>query len=444
MHSVVQLISAEDTAAVGRMYLHNYDVRDIVNGVPDKPGVEPKLTVPGEDEMMVDEEDEAKPTIVDAGKLQDLIRDNIGGDTWDGGAASINELRGTLFVRHTRNVHRQIAKLLSDLRESVGIQIDVESRFLKVTDNFLEDVGVDFRGLGNNSSEGQPGLGLAGRPNVGFDDFGRRENINPAAPGLIGSGTEPGIFYDDGGDGDVFGRTENLFDSAVSGEGGLENGGGLSLQYAFLDDTEVEAILRAVSKNDRSQEITAPRLLVYNNTRSNMSVLRQTTYIKDFEVEIAQAAAVANPVVGVVKDGVSLDVRPVVSADRKFITMELRPTVLDLTLPIPTFTTTLGVGQPITLQLPETQLKKVRTTVTMPDGGTVMLGGMKISNKIHHESGVPVLSRIPVVSFFFGRKANSITNSNLLILIRASIVIPREHEPDFVPNYLETMMGGGK
>ncbi|MCB9870819.1 MAG: hypothetical protein H6837_13265 [Planctomycetes bacterium] len=99
-------------------------------------------------------------------------------------------------------------------------------------------------------------------------------------------------------------------------------------------------------------------MLVYNNTRANMSVLRQTTYIKDFEVEIAQAAAVANPVIGVVKDGVALDVRPVVSADRRFITMELRPTVLDLVLPIPTFTTTLGVGQPITLQLPRTTLRR--------------------------------------------------------------------------------------
>ena len=163
-------------------------------------------------------------------------------------------------------------------------------------------------------------------------------------------------------------------------------------------------IFRAVSKNDRSQEITAPRLLVYNNTRANMSVARQTTYIKDFEVEIAQAAAVANPVIGVIRDGVSLDVRPVVSADRKFVTMEMRPTVLDLLLPIPTFTTTLGVGQPITMQLPQTILKKVRTTITMPDGGTVLLGGMKISNKHRLESGIPFLSNIPLVSYLFGRR----------------------------------------
>src|SRR5690606_24762927 len=104
---------------------------------------------------------------------------------------------------------------------------------------------------------------------------------------------------------------------------------------------------RAVQKQERSEEIIAPRLLVYNNTRAHMQALRHTSYIKDFDVEIAQAAAVANPMVDVVRDGVVLDVRPVVSADRRFITMELRPTVVSLQLPIPTFTTTLGAGQPV-------------------------------------------------------------------------------------------------
>jgi Flp pilus assembly secretin CpaC/tetratricopeptide (TPR) repeat protein len=442
MHGVVQLVTPE--FAGGRMYLKQYGVHDIVNGVPDKPGIEPKLTVPGEEPIILDPDEDVKPTVVDAGKLVDLIRDNIGGETWDGGKASIAELKGTILVRHTKEVHAQIQKLLTDLRESVGIQVDVESRFLKVTDNFLEDIGVDFRGLGNNAAEGIPGRGLANRPNVNFDDFGRRENINPASPGTIGTGTEPGIFYDDGGDGDIFGRTENLFDNTLGDRDGLDNSGGFALQYAYLDDAEVEMIFRAVTKNDRSQEITAPRLLVYNNTRANMSVLRQTTYIKDFDVEIAQAAAVANPVIGVVHDGVALDVRPVVSADRKFITMELRPTVLDLVLPIPTFTTTLGVGQPIKIQLPETTLKQVRTTVTLPDGGTVLLGGMKISNKQRIDSGVPFLSQIPIISFMFGRRGTSVTNSNLLILIRASIVIPAEHEPPYIPDPLENLIGGGR
>ncbi len=435
-NGMVQLVTKEFSG--GKLYLSKYDVRDIVEGVPDRPAPEMKLQIGLEDEEFP-EEDDPTPTIVDVGALTDLVRANIDPDSWDVEGASISDARGVLLVRQTKTVHQKVEQLLNDLRQAVGIQVDVEARFLKVEDNFLEDIGVDFRGLGNDSSEGIPGRGIANRPTVGFDDFGPPQQINPASPGEIGTGTEPGIFFDDGGDGDIMARTEQLYDSSLGGNNGLENGGGLALQYAFLDDAEVEAILRAVSKKDRSEEITAPRLLIYNNSRSSMQVVRETSYLKDFNVEIAQAAAVATPVVGVVKDGVVLDVRPVVSADRKFITMELRPTVMTLTLPMQTFTTTLGVGQPVSIQLPETQLQRVRTMVTVPDGGTILLGGMRISEKQQLESGIPVLSQIPVLSFFFSRKGTTISSQRLLILIRARVVIPGEDEPVLPPDDFEAI-----
>ena len=65
----------------------------------------------------------------------------------------------------------------------------------------------------------------------------------------------------------------------------------------------------------------------------------------------------------------------------------------------------------------------------MPDGGTVLLGGMKVSDKEDLKSGVPLLNKIPLVSFLFERKGNYVSNRKLLILLRANIVIPQEHEP---------------
>jgi type II secretory pathway component GspD/PulD (secretin) len=123
-------------------------------------------------------------------------------------------------------------------------------------------------------------------------------------------------------------------------------------------------------------------------------------------------------------------VRPVVSADRRFILMELRPTVATLQRPIEEIATTLGSQNSVTIQLPELDLQRVRTTVPMPDGGTVMLGGLKVSDKQENRSGVPILDRIPVVRFLFERQGTYVSNRKLLILINASIVIPEEHEPE--------------
>ncbi len=434
-HGLVQLVTPEK--AIGTLYYERYPVSDLITGFKAKPGPDLKLKAPDDDSPLFPEVDEdPAPSVVDESRLQDILKEAVANGKWDGSPFTMNFQAGMLLVRADKDTHAGVQKLLNDLRRNIGIQIDVESRFLKVEDNFLEDVGVDLRGLGNQAAQGLPGRGLekhGPRPNAGFDDFGPSQQQNPATPGLVGTGTEPGFFYDDGKDGDFMGRAEHLFDHTLGGQsGGLNNAGGLSLQYAFLDDTEVEAVLRAVSKQERSEEIQAPRLLIYNNTRSSMHVLRNISYIKDFEVEIAQAAAVANPVIGTVHDGVALDVRPVVDSDLKFITMELRPTVMSLQLPIPNFTTTLGVGQPISIQLPEVTLQRVRTTVTLPDGGTMMLGGMRLVERQNLVSGVPLLKDLPVVSFLFSRKGTSLQNRKILILINAKIVIMEELQPQAV------------
>ena len=417
----------------------------LVTGVQGKPGPDLRLKVPGDDLPLFPEVDEdPMPSVVDEGRLMELISSTPTPDKWDGSPLTRTYHQRLLDVRADAETQRKVDRLINELRRHVGIQIDIESRFLSVEDSFLEDVGIDLRGLGNQASQGLAGRGLekkGDRQNAGFDDFGPRQQQNAAVPGIVGTGTEPGIFFDDGEDGDAMARIENLFNTTLGGRnGGLTNAGGLSLQYAFLDDTEVEVVLRAVSKQERSEQIEAPRLLVYNNTRASMHFLRNIAYIRDFEVEIAQAAAVANPVIGTVHDGVALDVRPVVDSDLKFITMELRPKVMTLQLPIPTFTTTLGVGQPIAIQLPEVTLQRVRTTVTMPDGGTMMLGGMRLVERQNLRSTVPLLGSLPGLSWLFSRNGTSVQNRKMLILIRSKIVLMEEWEPDPATLPLDDLM----
>jgi tetratricopeptide (TPR) repeat protein len=428
---MVQLVTPAN--AIGTLITQQFKITDLTTAVQSRPGPNLRLANPGDDApTFPEQEEETQPAVVDEGRLTDLIKTSIATDKWDQ-VFTISGVGGQLYVRADRETLAEVERLINELRRHVGIQIDVESRFLKVEDSFLEDVGIDLRGLGNQSSQGVAGRGLekaGNRQNAGFDDFGPRVQQNTAVPGVVGTGTSPGVFFNDGNDGDVMARVEGLYNQTLGGRnGGLTNAGGLSLQYAFLDDTEVEVVLRAVSKQERSEQIEAPRLLVYNNVRAHMLYLRSLSYIRDFEVEIAQAAAVANPVIGVVQDGVVLDVRPVVDSDLKFITMEVRPTVMAVQTPIPTFTTTLGIGQPISIQLPEVTRQTVRTTLTMPDGGTIMLGGMRLVERQNLRSTVPLLGSLPGLSWLFSRNGTSVQNRKILILIRAKIVVMEEMEP---------------
>ncbi|MHC4860416.1 MAG: hypothetical protein ACYTDY_10035, partial [Planctomycetota bacterium] len=122
---------------------------------------------------------------------------------------------------------------------------------------------------------------------------------------------------------------------------------------------------------------------------------------------------------------------PIVSADRKYVTLELRPTVAILKRPIPTFLTTLANGPPVIIQLPELEIQRVRTTVTMPDGGILLLGGLKFMQEERQESTVPFLGKIPLLSFFWSRKGTYVSQKNLIILIKAKIIVLEEMEPRF-------------
>ena len=261
-----------------------------------------------------------------------------------------------------------------------------------------------------------------------FNDFGDASTQNDLGS-EIGQGSDLGAFFDEGGDGDIRGRVEDLYDDALGNDQVLTGSGGLSFQWTFLNDLQLELILRAVSKSERIELVTAPRILVHNTARANLAVLNQVAYVQDFDVEIAQAASIADPIIAVIQDGVVLDVRPVVSADRRFITMELRPTIAQLQRPIREQITTLGSQNSVTIQLPEVEVQRVRTSIPIPDGGTVLLGGQKISEKQDLKSGVPILNKIPLLNALFERKGNFISNRKLLILLRANIVIPEEAEP---------------
>src|SRR6185503_6557616 len=98
---------------------------------------------------------------------------------------------GTLVVKAPRETQNKVGQLLSGLRGAGGLQVSIETRFVTVQDNFLQEIGVDLRGLGDQSG----GVGVIGKGGVQtatgvvpitFDDvfFGV-----PGAPGAAGSAT---------------------------------------------------------------------------------------------------------------------------------------------------------------------------------------------------------------------------------------------------------------
>ena len=84
---------------------------------------------------------------------------------------------------------------------------------------------------------------------------------------------------------------------------------------------------------------------------------------------------------------------------------------------------------PATIQLPRIQTVEVRTTVSVPDEGTLLVGGMAMTSDKTTEAGVPFLGKIPIIKRLFSQKMNRRERENLIIFIRPQILIQEEWEP---------------
>ena len=435
-NGVVTIALKEEIA--GTMRLRHFDVKDLAVTIRNFRGTDiylaPSNFTPPEPPELPE-----PVAIYPEDALLETIKQTIDPPSWEVEGASIEVKNHIIMAKNTPENLDNVARLLEDLRANAGPLVSLEVRFITVEDNFLRDVGVDIRGLGNNAQGvGADGLGT----NAPQDDVFFGSPANPSGgplgvrpePASVGTSNDSGIFYNDGQDGAYQARVENLFDQLLGNAGTLLGTGGMSLQHTFLDDVQMEVILRAVEKSERLQQVTASKITVYNTQRATVEVLNKIAYVADYEVEIAQASNIANPVIQNALEGIVLDVKPVVSADRRFVTLELRPTVAQLVRPIPTFSTSLASGPitanaPVIIQVPKLQKSSVRTTVTMPDGGTLLLGGLKFYEQVDATSEIPFLSKVPVLSFLLSRKGRFVNRRNLVVLITASVVALEELEP---------------
>jgi type II secretory pathway component GspD/PulD (secretin) len=80
------------------------------------------------------------------------------------------------------------------------------------------------------------------------------------------------------------------------------------------------------------------------------------------------------------------------------------------------------------IQQPRLTRVAVATTVAVPDGGTVLMGGLKRLSEGRNEFGPPVLSKIPYLNRLFRNVGYGRSAESLLIMVTPRIIIQAEEE----------------
>ncbi len=378
-------------------------------------------------------------------QLIQLITRSIATRTWSdmGGQATIeyHPMTMALIVNQTTDIHEQIQDLLASLRRLQDQEVAVEVRFISVTEDFFERIGVNFNVniLADKSNRRfEPGL-LSN--NFVSDPTRFINGFNPGnfLAGLTPAGTlTPDLNIP---------ITNNSFLQAIPTFGGYAPGGGLSLGLAFLSDIQVFLFMEAVQGDTRANVMQAPKLTMFNGQTATLNVSEDQNYLTGIQLTnvagtgqyafVPQFQAFPN-------QSVFLTIAPVISSDRRFVRINLQPSLTNIVpstvqaqvpIAVPIFTandTGLGSGQPILVtqyvQTPAFTTVSVDTTVVVPDGGTVVMGGLKRLAESRNEFGPPILSKIPYINRLFKNVGYGRTTESLLIMVTPRIIIQEEEE----------------
>jgi len=70
----------------------------------------------------------------------------------------------------------------------------------------------------------------------------------------------------------------------------------------------------------------------------------------------------------------------------------------------------------------------VMTTVSVPDGGTILMGGVKLLSEGRQEYGIPMINKIPYLKRLFSNTAVGRETKTMMLMVTPHIIIQEEYE----------------
>lgn len=174
-----------------------------------------------------------------------------------------------------------------------------------------------------------------------------------------------------------------------------------------LSQNNYTAIVQALQTVGKTKLISSPRISVINNETANLLVGTRQAYVTTTVVTPGTGATTSSEQVNFIDVGVKLHVTPTISEDG-YITMKIKPEVSSVAS---TLTTAGGNSIPIVAT------SEVETSVLVKDGETLLLGGLIENDKSRTDTGVPLLSRIPLLGALFRSRSDSKTKSELAVFL---------------------------
>lgn len=308
-----------------------------------------------------------------------------------------------LFVRNTLSnvlsIEDVLAEQHSAVRDMMGKQVEIETKFIEVNQSTLNQLGFDWT-------------------------FFTKGGDVPGVPAHIADNVS-------------LPANQTLFSTVLRTASGVVGGGKLEAINAALPVADTlsiaktagslrwEMTINALEQADDADVLSAPRLVTRDGNKASIAVGEERAVSEGFKVKTSESSLYIQHKLDNKLMGVRLEVTPKIRTG-DLIDLKLKPQVIDL-IGYETYKPTPDNAQgdkpaSLTAQVPYYRLREITTEVTVADGSTVGMGGLIYDKTETFKDKVPVLGSIPMVGRLFRSEGERSVKRNLMIFVTATQV----------------------
>lgn len=180
------------------------------------------------------------------------------------------------------------------------------------------------------------------------------------------------------------------------------------LQLINLSGTEVRAVLRALGRDGRTKVLAAPQVMVLDNEKAEIKIGDRISVQTQSQTGVSTGTGVLNSF-QYLETGVLLAVTPRINSGG-MVTLDINQEV------------SAPGDTPASNPNPNVNTRSAKTSVVVATGDSIVLGGLIRENSRRSTSGLPLLSKIPILGGIFGSQTLALERTELVMLVTPKIV----------------------
>lgn len=180
---------------------------------------------------------------------------------------------------------------------------------------------------------------------------------------------------------------------------------GRGFNWTLVDPQSADAVIRALATHRRAKIVSAPQILVNDNATGTLASVTEVPFTS---VNASNTVATTS-FAGFAEAGTTIEATPRITDDDHL--------ELEYSIALNSFTGSGSAGVP-----PPRQTDEIQSTVVVPDGYTVIVGGLTRKNASWSRETVPIIGDIPVVGYLVGTVTKTSSKTTLFVFLKPVIL----------------------